>query len=179
MAVDGFERHRLVVLADDRRGDAAPGELLHRALEVDEGLAEHVVPAEAQVFPADVADDAAPHRVVEVEDKELALQARAVRSADLTSRAAALNTLSVKGAFVTNQDLESRAPSDASIQPWLSSMKTSAAPAERLRQPEHSSARDDRRCPPYPSSADPVPRCRQVGSQLATKTYLQPAAKAA
>ena len=45
---------------------------LQRALKVDEGLADRVVAAEAQLLPADVADDAAPERVVEVDDDELA-----------------------------------------------------------------------------------------------------------
>src|SRR5205085_9183258 len=68
---DGFERGRLLVLADDAEDDAAPREVLHRALEVDERLAQPVVPAKAQVLPSHVADDATPQRVVEVEYQEL------------------------------------------------------------------------------------------------------------
>ena len=50
-----------------RAGCRAGVSALQRALELDERLADAVVAAEAQLLPADVADDAAPQRVVEVD----------------------------------------------------------------------------------------------------------------
>ena len=71
MAAERLERGRLLVLADEGEDDSAPRQPLNGALEVDERLAEPVVPAEAKVLPADVADDPAPQRIVEVEHEEL------------------------------------------------------------------------------------------------------------
>ena len=79
VAVDRLERHRLVVLADDGQQDAAPHQRLQRPLELDERLTVAVVAAEAQRLPADVADDAAPEGVVEVDDDQLARRRRARR----------------------------------------------------------------------------------------------------
>ena len=75
MPPDGFERDGLLVLADDAEHEAAARESLERALEIREGLPHAVVTAELQVLPAHVADDAAPQRVIEVHDDELARRA--------------------------------------------------------------------------------------------------------
>ena len=99
VAVDRLERHRLLVLAGDgeQRCPAACS-ALQRPLEVDERLADGVVPAEAQLLPAVVADDAAPQRVVEIDDDELAGRRRARRrSAAAISSAATANTRSSNG----------------------------------------------------------------------------------
>ena len=71
---------------------------LRASLEVDERLAGRVVAAEPQVLPADVADDAAPQRVVEVEHDELAGGASVVAAMAATmSAAASSNTASTNG----------------------------------------------------------------------------------
>src|SRR5260221_496059 len=66
------ERDGLFVLADDGERDAALREREDGALEIDERFADGIVAAEPQVLPALIADDAAPERVVEIEDEELA-----------------------------------------------------------------------------------------------------------
>src|SRR5205814_8048495 len=62
----------LLVLADEGQDDAAPDEGLGHPLQIDVSLALGVVTAEAQILPADVADDSAPQGVVEIEDQQLA-----------------------------------------------------------------------------------------------------------
>src|SRR5690242_7645683 len=72
MAADGLERNGLGVLADQCQDHAATLELLDRVLKVYERFAHAVVSAQSQPFEADVADDPAPQRVIEIQNEELA-----------------------------------------------------------------------------------------------------------
>jgi hypothetical protein len=79
MPVDRLQRHRLVVLADDADLHTAVAERLQRRLKGDIRLADMIVPAEPDPFPAGLADHAAPERVVEIDHDELASGAQRTR----------------------------------------------------------------------------------------------------
>ena len=72
MRPHGLEGNALFVLADDCQSDAPAGEGGETVLKLDEGLALGIMASEAQPLPSDVAHHAAPERLVEVENDELA-----------------------------------------------------------------------------------------------------------
>ena len=67
MGVDRFQRHLLLVAAGQCQKHAALCQSLEGALKIAVRLANMVMPTQAQAAPADLADNAAPQRFVQIE----------------------------------------------------------------------------------------------------------------
>ena len=72
MAADRLAGDVLLVLADEAEQEAAPGQRPEGALQRHVRFADRVVAAEAEVLPPDIADDAPPQRVVQIDEEDLA-----------------------------------------------------------------------------------------------------------
>src|ERR1700739_3440339 len=70
MPLDSFQGDGLLVLADDGQRNAAIGQPLEGFLKLDIRLSDGIVATQVQLFPANIANNAAPQHIVEVENDD-------------------------------------------------------------------------------------------------------------
>ena len=71
MLPDRLQSHRLVVLADDSEHDPSSRQGLQLSLKVHKRLAYRIMSPEREVLPALIPHDAAPQRIVQIDDHQL------------------------------------------------------------------------------------------------------------